>query len=278
MAAYFWQRYDRTWGTHVELQAAASLLKLPIYVFTQEGGSGDYYWEIFKPMKDPQASRLYHYEICHTLGCHYDLITLTDGLRPIEPPFIETQHSYLEIWVLLLQILTNNIELYAPYLKVFQSWHISSLLAFRICNSLACVNCLLDFGKGGGTWWAEAVVTWLLQVNPCEYSEPHSSNGARVTPLKVKHVKSKTPETGKKNNIAHKLICAPALKITIAVCSHSDGYCWINAACDGLNFSWSCSITKNIRLSALGVSRWCVDRIILLVVVLLCSGKFHWKM
>ena len=38
-----------------------------------------------------------------------------------------------------------------------------------------------------------------------------------VIPLKVKHVKSKTPETGKKNNIAHALICAPALKITIAV-------------------------------------------------------------
>ena len=73
----------------VELQAAASLLKLPIYVFTQKGGSGDYYWEIFKPMKDPlklpdstieKPRGVDHYEICHTLGCRYDLITLTDGL------------------------------------------------------------------------------------------------------------------------------------------------------------------------------------------------------
>ena len=46
-------KYDGTWGAHVELQAAALLFKLPIYMLTQKGGSGDYYWEIFKPMKDP---------------------------------------------------------------------------------------------------------------------------------------------------------------------------------------------------------------------------------
>lgn len=99
-------KHDRRWGTHVELQAAASLLKLPIYVFTQKSGSGDYYWEIFKPMKEPlklpdsaieKPQGVDHYEICHTLGCHYDIIILGDGLRPIEPPFIETQHSYLNI-------------------------------------------------------------------------------------------------------------------------------------------------------------------------------------
>ena len=90
----------------MELQAAASLLKLQIYVFTQKSGSGDYYWEIFKPMKEhlklPESSiekprGVDHYEICHTLGCHYDIITLGDGLRPIEPPYIEKRHSYFEI-------------------------------------------------------------------------------------------------------------------------------------------------------------------------------------
>lgn len=43
-------KYDRTWGTYVELQAAASLLKLPIYVFTQKSGSDGYYWDIFNTL------------------------------------------------------------------------------------------------------------------------------------------------------------------------------------------------------------------------------------
>ena len=102
-------KHERTWGTHVELQAAASLLKLPIYVFTQKSGSGEYYWEVFKPIRDAQTVLklpesaiqkplgVHHYEICHTMRCHYDIITLSDGFRPIEPPHIEPQHSYLEI-------------------------------------------------------------------------------------------------------------------------------------------------------------------------------------
>ena len=96
-------------GTHVELQAAASLLKLPIYVFTQKNGSDDYYWEVFKPIRNGQTvlkfpesdiekpRGVYHYEICHTMRCHYDIIALSDGLRPIEPPYVQTQHIYSEI-------------------------------------------------------------------------------------------------------------------------------------------------------------------------------------
>ena len=50
-------KYERTWGTHVELQAAASLLKpyQSSYVFTQKSGSGEYYWEVFKPIRDAQT-------------------------------------------------------------------------------------------------------------------------------------------------------------------------------------------------------------------------------
>ena len=99
-------KHERTWGTQLELQAAASLLKLPIYVFTQKDGSGDYYWEIFKPINSPLRSPdttiekplgVHHYELCHTQGCHYDLIVQGDGRWPIEPPFIKTQHIYLDI-------------------------------------------------------------------------------------------------------------------------------------------------------------------------------------
>ena len=106
-------KHERTWVTHVELQAAASLLKpyQSSYVFTQKSGSGEYYWEVFKPVRDAQTVLklpesaiqkplgVHHYEICHTMRCHYDIITLNDGhgLRPIELPNIVPQHSYLEI-------------------------------------------------------------------------------------------------------------------------------------------------------------------------------------
>ena len=72
----------------------------------KKNGSGDYYWEIFTPLKEPlnlpesfieKPRGVDHYEICHTLGCHYDIITQGDGLRPTEPPHIAKQHSYLEI-------------------------------------------------------------------------------------------------------------------------------------------------------------------------------------
>ena len=80
-------------------------------MFTQKSGSGEYYWEVFKPIRDAQtvlklpesaiqkSLGVHHYEICHMMRCHYDIITLSDGLRPIEPPHIEPQHSYLEIYV-----------------------------------------------------------------------------------------------------------------------------------------------------------------------------------
>ena len=102
-------KHERSWGTHVELQAAASLLQLPIYVFTQKNGSDDYYWEVFKPIRNGQTvlkfpesdtenpRAVHHYEICHNMRCHYDIMTLSDGLRPIEPPYIQTQHIYSEI-------------------------------------------------------------------------------------------------------------------------------------------------------------------------------------
>ena len=82
------------------------------YVFTQKYGSGDYYWEIFKPMKEPlklpelaveKPRGVDHYEICHTLGCHYDIIQ-ADGLGSVEHPYIETKHSYFKIYSITYHI------------------------------------------------------------------------------------------------------------------------------------------------------------------------------
>jgi len=69
------------WGTQVELQAAASLAQIPIYVLTK-GTSEHYKWIMYKPhlktnLKFPNEDLnflfdniLNHLEICHTNGNH----------------------------------------------------------------------------------------------------------------------------------------------------------------------------------------------------------------
>lgn len=99
-------KLQKTWGTHVELQAAACLLELPIYVCTQKSGSGQFYWEVFKPLKTKftipknkieKPCGIHHYEICHTMRMHYDIITARDGSMPFEPPHIQTEHIYMSV-------------------------------------------------------------------------------------------------------------------------------------------------------------------------------------
>lgn len=101
-------KYLTTWGTHVELLAAASLLQMPIYVCTQKSGNGEYYWELFKPIESSplQLSEsltltkpvgIDHFEICHTMRCHYDIITMSDGLRPINPPKIQHINHHISL-------------------------------------------------------------------------------------------------------------------------------------------------------------------------------------
>lgn len=103
-------KHQTSWGSHVELIAAAHLLNLPIYVCTTKDGSNEHYWEIFKhrgsldKFKFPESklvkpAGVWHYELCHTMHCHYDIIVLEDGTIPNNPPILK--HSgfvdYIEI-------------------------------------------------------------------------------------------------------------------------------------------------------------------------------------
>lgn len=99
-------KHIRTWGGHVELQAASFLLKLPIYVLTQRDGNDAFYWEVFRPRQielvfpETEISKppgVHHYELCHSMRCHYDVITLSDGTAPVDPPSLEQQHSYMKL-------------------------------------------------------------------------------------------------------------------------------------------------------------------------------------
>ena len=76
------------WGTHVELKAVSDVLKLPIYIYTPTlRADGQYAWNKIVP--DSRHSEitnvpydLYHIELCHIKGVHYDLSVLTNGTYP----------------------------------------------------------------------------------------------------------------------------------------------------------------------------------------------------
>ena len=89
------------WGTQLEIHVAASVLQMPIYVCTQKSKTLEYYWKVFdpKPKSDlvfpadtftinPVVLGVHHLELCHVMRCHYDIITLPDGQRPLQPPNI----------------------------------------------------------------------------------------------------------------------------------------------------------------------------------------------
>ena len=60
-------KYDTVWGTDIEIRAAASYLKLPIFVSTQRSKSMEYYWEIFSPLTTKTfEGGEYFNNICHT--------------------------------------------------------------------------------------------------------------------------------------------------------------------------------------------------------------------
>jgi hypothetical protein len=93
------------WGSHVELQAAACLLDLPIYVCTQKDGNKSFFWEVFKPLQEElifPESRLikpagvWHFELCHTSNCHYDIITEGDDV-PRNPPLLQRSVVHMDI-------------------------------------------------------------------------------------------------------------------------------------------------------------------------------------
>ena len=81
------------WGTHMELKAAASILKLPIYVYTPTlKADGQYAWNKIIPdsrqseITNIPSNDVNHIELCHTKGIHYDLIVLRNGTYPEDFP------------------------------------------------------------------------------------------------------------------------------------------------------------------------------------------------
>lgn len=73
-----------TWGTQLELQAAASLFQKKLYLFTQLSSSVQYDWIQYEPhpphqlvlpdVHFPELTKMTHLELCHTNNNHFDCI------------------------------------------------------------------------------------------------------------------------------------------------------------------------------------------------------------
>ena len=78
-----------TWGTHVEIYAMASVLQVPILLYTKKNkDSKEYYWHVFQPRKPLNTSFLlseeawkklspppgYQIELLNSSATHFDLV------------------------------------------------------------------------------------------------------------------------------------------------------------------------------------------------------------
>ena len=95
-----------TWGTHIELLAAATFFQVPVYILKLSQNQ-QLKWEVYNPL-GPQDNFRYqlcpvidvgaedfnrpdHFELLHSFGCHYDSITsFTES--PTRRPTIEETH------------------------------------------------------------------------------------------------------------------------------------------------------------------------------------------
>ena len=101
-------KYLGKWGTQVELQAAASLAQIPIYVLTKGATEeAKYDWIMYKPhltthLKFPDEDLrflfddiLSHLELCHTNGNHYDCVINAMDQCSTKPPVLQECHKYV---------------------------------------------------------------------------------------------------------------------------------------------------------------------------------------
>ncbi len=99
--------YNRVFGSHVELQAAASLFEMPVYLCTISPQDGQYKWTQYKPFppdklvyppskeRPTTLNHLSHIELFHTGGNHFDcVLCISDQLFSLAPPEVPVKHFY----------------------------------------------------------------------------------------------------------------------------------------------------------------------------------------
>ena len=91
-----------SWGTHIELMAAATYFQICVYYTTQNAQTNEFRWMCIKPLKSLSEVRLpsvidgppaeitlpHHFELAYETGFHYDSIVLksTNTVSGDPPP------------------------------------------------------------------------------------------------------------------------------------------------------------------------------------------------
>ena len=82
---------ERVWGSHIKLQAAASLFEMPVFLYTtSQSEHQEYKWMCYKPLSPeklmyfPSQERtktldlIRHIEDCYIGGPHFDCVLIED--------------------------------------------------------------------------------------------------------------------------------------------------------------------------------------------------------
>ena len=97
------------WGTHVELQATASLFQVPVYMLTFSRQQNRYIWHCYQPwdsskLKFPETepppthiSNLDHVELLHVRACHFDVILHEEEGFPLDRPVLEAARLFIKL-------------------------------------------------------------------------------------------------------------------------------------------------------------------------------------
>ena len=93
----------------MEIQAAASLFQVPVYVATDSLVQGSFKWTAFKPHDKlrlkgtedvkavlPSLSPKQHLELCHTANSHYDSVISLNG-NNLPPPSLDGEEYSIDI-------------------------------------------------------------------------------------------------------------------------------------------------------------------------------------
>lgn len=97
------------WATQVELQAAASLYQIPVYILTFPKQLDTYNWQCYQPWapsnlnfshNEPlpnQLSNLDHIELLHLRNCHFDCILHEEGGFSLDAPILEAVDKHITL-------------------------------------------------------------------------------------------------------------------------------------------------------------------------------------
>ena len=98
---------EGAWGSQVELFAAATYFRMPLYVCSPHPATKEYRWLYFPPVNHCELVEhksiprmpinIQHIELCHSAGCHYDCVVDKQNTFPTTPPHLQCDSTIINI-------------------------------------------------------------------------------------------------------------------------------------------------------------------------------------